>query len=139
MRTATKADLLSLHLRIEPVTIPGLNMQVFIREMNVAQREDYIEAVQSALADKTIRKNLSAEMLIHSIVNKNGETLFGQNDLEQLADINPQAITIMTTKMLEISGLYPAALEKEKKRLRIFQSIDLFSNWLRNLVRRWMK
>ena len=115
MRTANRNDILALKLRIVPVKIPGVKLRVYIREMNVEQREAYIEAVQAALADKEVKKDIASRTLLPSIVDKHGNRLFTDDEAAKLADVNPQAITAMTTKMLEISGLFPEVLEAEKK------------------------
>jgi len=139
MKIANKKDILSCVLKKELVKIPGFNMNIYIQEMNITQREDYLQVIKSVLEDKKLKKNIGVNILLPSIIDKDGNQIFTKEEAEKLANINPRVITALTTRLLEISGLFPESLSAEKNVLRIFQNIDLFSNWLKNLARRYMK
>jgi uncharacterized SAM-binding protein YcdF (DUF218 family) len=136
MKTATKSDLLACKLKIEAVPVPGFKVRVFVREFNMAQRDEWFELIKAAITNKKIEKNREARVLLQSIVDENSKQLFTIEEAEKFADISPQVFYALERRALELSGLLPESLALEKKSWKTIQNIDSASNWLKDLVRR---
>ncbi len=130
----TREKLLSCKLKRVRVKIPESGLDLYVQEMNAGQREEYYTVIATALTDKKQRDNITAKILLPSLLDLDGNQLLTENDLERLAELSPQLIAKLTNSLLEVSGLLPEFYQAEKKRLQKQKSMRSFSPWLRNLV-----
>ena len=128
-----REQLLSCKLKRVRVKLLEFGLDLYVQEMNAAQREEYYTILINAVTDKKQKEDIAARVLLPSLLDLDGNVLLTENDLNGLADLSPQLIAKLTNSLLEVSGLLPEFYQAEKKRLKSEKSMSSTSIWLRNL------
>ena len=113
--------------------LPEFHLDLYVQEMNAGQREEYYEILTNAIANKEQKQDITARILLPSLLDLDGNPVLKDSDLTRLVELSPQLVTKLTNSLLKVSGLLPEFYQAEKKRLKI-RNTSSFSLWLGNLA-----
>jgi hypothetical protein len=130
---STREALLACTLKRVRVKLPEFHLDLYVQEMNAGQREEYYEILTNAIANKEQKQDITARILLPSLLDLDGNPVLKDSDLTRLVELSPQLVTKLTNSLLKVSGLLPEFYQAEKKRLKI-RNTSSFSLWLGNLA-----
>jgi hypothetical protein len=97
-------------LKTEEVTVPEWGGKVRIRSLTGAERDRFELSV--ADGKKRSRENLRARLLALVCVDKEGERIFSQADVEKLGAKNSAPLSRLFDRALRLSAITPADVEE---------------------------
>lgn len=113
--TSRNAILNAAKKRIKPLTVPDLGT-VYIRRLSgldVARLGDSYKGAE----DRSIEANeraIQCRIVQLSLVDENGERLFGESELDQVGELDKDVLDLITTSVTEFSGLNVTVRDAEK-------------------------
>lgn len=110
-------------IQTEPVKVEEWGVTVFIKGMTGAERDEYeaslfsIEGKGKNADVKMNRSNIRAKLLIKTIVDEQGNRIFGDGDVESLGGKSASALDKLFEVAQKLSGLTEADMEELEKNL----------------------
>lgn len=106
----TQRDLiLSLkgRLKIEPVTISGLQNPIFVKTLNGRERDAFENSCfrGKGKSRELSTENIRAKLLVRSICDEAGSRVFGDHETELLGDLPADVLDVLFTRAQVLSGL----------------------------------
>lgn len=95
---------------------PGLDDQLYVRKMSAAERSSYELSMDfNDEGTPRDRLNIQTKLAVRALVDKDGDRIFGDDDLDLLAAKNSEALQVIFEAAAEVNGLTKdsvTALEK---------------------------
>jgi hypothetical protein len=107
MAMLTKETILrATDLPTEVVDVPEWGGSVTVRSLDCAQRDEYFNAMQKRRSGEfTDMRGAQAGLLIQTVIDGEGEAMFGLEDLAGLQRTSPAAVNRIWLVALRLSGL----------------------------------
>ena len=132
---STKEQLLSCQMKRVRVKLPEFGLDLYVQEMNAEQRAEYYQVLTNALTNHEQKQDITAKILLPSLLDLDGRRLLADDDFEALGNLSPQVVIKLTNTLLQISGMSSDFFEAEKKRLQKVGNMRFFSNLRAYLVK----
>lgn len=96
-------------IKTEAVYVPEWGGSVYVKGMTARERDEYeVEIVSTRGKNVEVnRRNLRAKLVVRTVVDENGERLFGDTDIKELGEKSAAAIDRLFGVAQRLSGLSP--------------------------------
>lgn len=85
---------------------PGLDGQLYVRKMSATERSSYELSMDfSDEGTPRDRLNIQTKLAVRTLVTEDGQRIFGDDDLDLLADKNAEALQVIFEAAAEVNGL----------------------------------
>lgn len=124
----TRKDVLSKNrLKMELVEVPEWEGDVYIRELSQGQLLEYNEHLHK-ISEKnpeitpSASLELMALLVFYSVCDEQGNPLFAEDDVKDLANSNLNVLLTLSTKIMKLSGVSGEAIDEVAANLKNAQS-----------------
>ena len=111
---------------IESVDVPEWGCSVKVRTMASAERDKYEQSVVDIDSGKRNFRNLRAKLCVLTIVDDDGELIFGPNDAEKLGAKSAKAIDRIFEVAQRLNGIGQGDIEELEKNSGTVPDGDLY-------------
>lgn len=101
-------------LKREKVEIPELGGDVYVSEMTGADSDEWEQSLVGSDGKRNL-KNITAKLVVATLVNENGERIFTEDDLPRVAKLPARILNKIAIPADRINGLTGRYLEDVKK------------------------
>lgn len=108
----SKDQILGNKLKSETVTVPEWGGDVIVREMSARERDAFETAILNRDGEEVTVENVRAHLAVRSVVDEQGNRIFGDDDAEALANQSGAALNRIYTKACRLSRLRKADVEE---------------------------
>ena len=114
-KTITRDLLINHALRTERIPIPELDGDLIIREMTLAEREEFEKAALSDDKRSVSFDNLLARLIVAMAIDDSGDHLFNEDDIELVVKM-PACLSRAGETALKFSGLTSGDVDELTKK-----------------------